>query len=203
MKTFFALFFCTIFGFMLSKIPVTSKPVEESHHEIAAGTNPILITMEKATSRFETTMRNCLGPDCFDEKVRLSDGSKIDRVGLLAPLNSGGEDLLVILKKLGKQPNSKAKFPRAPVDLVYETHVPTYGYGKNHGWSRIIRLSRKIMPHAVSLMSGINVGQGSLNVNTENKEKKLSKIVDIQVRQLVRWHCRLSHVAAHTKLLTG
>ena len=24
-----------------------------------------------------------------------------------------------------------------------------------------------------------------------------------QVRQVIRWHCRLNHVAAHTKLLTG
>ena len=24
-----------------------------------------------------------------------------------------------------------------------------------------------------------------------------------QTRQIVRWHCRLSHVAAHTRMLTG
>lgn len=126
----------------------------------------------------------------------------IIRIGLLALKNSGAEVLLSVIKSVSNEKDI------GKVELVYENHVPAYGYGKpsfsifvieflilffigkNHGWSSIIRLARKVMPHALSLAAESNVGLTKTSV-------------DLQVRQLVRWHCRLSHVAAHTRMLTG
>lgn len=40
--------------------------------------------------------------------------------------------------------------------MVIDSHVPAYGYGKNHGWSRIIRIVRPLSEHAISLLSSFN-----------------------------------------------
>ena len=85
------------------------------------------------TTSFEDTLRNCLGQHCFDQKP---DGSTFETVGLLAPPNSAGDDIIQAISKSGGSVQSSS------VHLEYNTHVPAYGYGKNHGWSRIIRLVR-------------------------------------------------------------
>jgi hypothetical protein len=41
--------------------------------------------------------------------------------------------------------------------VYLDTHVPAYGYGKNHGWSRIIRITRHLLPHSLSLLKGIYI----------------------------------------------
>ncbi len=41
-------------------------------------------------------------------------------------------------------------------DVVIDSHVPAYGYGKNHGWSRIIRIVRPLSEHAISLLSNFS-----------------------------------------------
>ena len=140
-------------------------------------------TFLKLDKDIEDTIRNCLGRQCFDEKPLIpgSTSRTIDRVGLLAPSNSGGEIILRIVEEIAKNQLGDA----AGTLFVLDTHVPTYGYGKNHGWARIVRLYRSIVPHSISL----------LNNNSLD-------LIDLQVKQLMRWHCRLNHVAAHTKMLS-
>mmetsp|Transcript_1612 Transcript_1612/g.3025 ORF Transcript_1612/g.3025 Transcript_1612/m.3025 type:complete len:350 (+) Transcript_1612:123-1172(+) len=140
------------------------------------------ISYKTLTASFENTLRNCLGQHCFDQKP---DGSSFETVGLLAPPESAGRDIIDAIRMSGGSVTSAA------IHLEYDTHVPAYGYGKNHGWSRIIRLVRRPIPHALALLCPLYVG-----------EDMDSAVLDTQVRQLVRWHCRLSHVAAHTKMLT-
>ena len=60
-------------------------------------------------------------------------------------------------------------------EFVIGTHAPPYGYGKTHGLTRIVRLALPL------LLDGNKTGL---------------------LRQTIRWHCRVSHVAAHTALLT-
>lgn len=140
------------------------------------------VNYKTVTASFENTLRNCLGQHCFDQKP---DGSSFETVGLLAPPESAGEDIINAISMSGGSVTSSA------IHLEYDTHVPAYGYGKNHGWSRIIRLVRRPIPHALALIKPLYVGNDVDNA-----------VLDAQVRQLVRWHCRLSHVAAHTKMLT-
>jgi hypothetical protein len=85
------------------------------------------------TSSFEDTLRNCLGKHCFDQKP---DGYSFELVGLLGPPSSFGEDILNAVTMSG------GNIMSSDVHMEYNTHVPAYGYGKNHGWSRIIRLVR-------------------------------------------------------------
>ena len=59
-------------------------------------------------------------------------------------LGSGAEVILKYLKMFGP---SEEK-----IEVIYDTHVPAYGYGKNHGWTRIIRIAHELVPHALSLV---------------------------------------------------
>ena len=145
-------------------------------------TDPIV---NAVLNRYIASYRNCLGRLCYDEAVVSDSGAKVDRVGLLALPGSGGGHLLRLVSTLGEHT------PR--IDLAHTTNVPAYGYGKNHGWSRIVRLSRNLFDHAMALTNA------TAAATAPHDQQEL---FGLQVKQLARWHCRLSHVAAHTKLLT-
>lgn len=106
--------------------------------------------LKRQEENFQTTIRSCLGSECFDQKVKLYSGKEVARIGILALEHSGGQPLFDFLQRLhgGKE---LAKF-----DLVYENHAPAYGYGKNHGWSSIIRLARRPIPHSYSLARAVS-----------------------------------------------
>lgn len=139
-------------------------------------------------ANYESTFRSCLGANCFAEPVASRSSKNKVRIGLLAPDLSGAEAVLKMLRHVGLNDNDD-------VEVVLNTHVPAYGYGKNHGWSRIIRLVRRLGPHSNSLLRTSEHSP----TTSENEEV----LLDAQVRQLMRWHCRLSHVAAHTAMLTS
>ena len=67
------------------------------------------------------------------------------------------------------------------VEWIQTAHAPPYGYGKNHGYTRIVRLALPLLSSVAASSQG-------------NAAESLA--------QHVRWHCRVSHVAAHTAQLT-
>jgi hypothetical protein len=97
--------------------------------------------LKKTNEIFEGTLRNCLGPKCFD---MVAAGT--DRIGLLAPPNTGAENIINAIVMAGV-PLVTNKY-----GIISTTNVPAYGYGKNHGWSRIIRLVRRPFPHALNIL---------------------------------------------------
>ena len=168
--TISALFFVYL-GFMISQHSCqkhSSQPVVEPIENVRIVSSADSKASENVIQNFESTLRGCLGPNCFDEDVLQPDGSSGARVGLLAPLNSGGGDILRVLLHLMEKPNTASK---SRIYLVHETHVPAYGYGKNHGWSRIIRLVRKIIPHTLSLSASLKL----------KDQSTLSAALDLQV----------------------
>ena len=63
---------------------------------------------------------------------------------------------------------SKSK-SKSNIEILTDTHVPAYGYGKNHGWSRIIRIYRRLLPHSISLLKAVagnvaNISQDSIEM---------------------------------------
>jgi hypothetical protein len=164
------------------EINQTSKPLIEASD--SADNKKLIDDMDLLSSIFTSTLRSCIGPECFDETVRQSDGSNIDRVGLLSPALSGGKEIRNLLMRLGKQSETGRKSKKPFIDLIYDTHVPAYGYGKNHGFSRIIRLSRKIIPHTVALVANLNLTQSSFNkidITQDNNEELIFRVFDSQV----------------------
>lgn len=156
---------------IISPIQSTAEMSSPKH-----STSSEMQRLEMLNKKFDDTIKTCLGDSCFNEPV----GNKLNRIGLLAPLHSGGEAVLAVIKQ------SMEGHKNAHIEVIYDTHVPAYGYGKNHGWTRIIRLLPPIVPHSLTLLEG----------------QSLETRLEAQVQQLLRWHCRLSHVAAHTRMLT-
>ena len=100
------------------------------------------------------------------------------------------------------------------IDVIDTTHVPPYGYGKTHGYTKIVRLQFDSV-----LLEVADIIQTLLSNKKNNKEKEeepsssllqqQQQVMMLQdddwhvvLRQVMRFHCRLSHVAAHTALLT-
>jgi hypothetical protein len=108
---------------------------------------------------FENTLRSCLSPKCYDKPM--GKGNDIYRVGLLSLPGTGSE----ILKSI----NLASEMP-ANHYLVHDTHVPAYGYGKNHGWTRIVHFARNILDHAFFLVAEkAEAGEMELQTAYENQ----------------------------------
>ena len=152
------------------------------------------VKLAKLNSLFDSTVRSCLGIKCFDEKPI---SSPCDRIGLLGTKLSGVDEINLVLKDLlGAYYIDTISDSTTTSDpkIIQSMHVPAYGYGKNHGWSRIIRIVRRPIDQAIDIVNSLI---------PKSIDEQSNRYVDAQVRQLVRWQCRLSHVAAHTKLLTS
>ncbi len=131
---------------------------------------------------YESTLRSCLGSKCFNQPV-IQSGKEVIRIGFLYFPGSGGELLYDFI------------FPfindgKVRIEFIQSTQVPAYGYGKNHGWSSIIRLTRRPIHHSYHIVTKLN-------------PQTIAESLSLQIKQIVTWHCRLNHVAAHTRLLTG
>ena len=135
-------------------------------------------SISKDELNIESTLRSCLGKYCFNS--RPTSSSK-DRIGILSLPHSGGEILTNYLNEILKDDSME-------IELISTTNVPPYGYGKNHGWNSLIRLYQSPILQSELMLSQKNI--------------LTDELVDNQIRQCVRWHCRISHVAAHTRTLT-
>lgn len=124
---------------------------------------------------FEQTLRSCLGTACYTATPK--DARSDARVALLAPPSAAADAFFAWYTALAKRGGATAR----KVEWVKTAHAPPYGYGKNHGYTRIVRL---VLP----LLS--SVAASSTDAAAES------------LAQHIRWHCRVSHVAAHTAQLT-
>ncbi|KAL7495423.1 hypothetical protein ACHAWT_003866 [Skeletonema menzelii] len=109
------------------------------------------------------------------------------------------------------------------IEIITTAHVPVYGYGKSHGYSKLIRVVTLPLPLAVNDAYYYSMNDLTDNYSNEGSngsfviqnlgaildETKLkytakpsSQTVGSITELLLRWHCRLSHVAAHTAELT-
>lgn len=99
-----------------------------------------------AEEAFDSTMRSCLGSFCFDDPVHVREGLDVVRIGVLIPDGVGKDSLIKMMIAAGVPVGEK-------LQLEFTSNVPPYGYGKNHGWSRIIRIARDIVPHSLNLLT--------------------------------------------------
>ena len=183
----------------------------------ASEPSPELKQLWAASNAFESTMKSCFGSDCYnfafdpsaqDAPVAAAatakaasktgtgvEAGKVERIGFLSPDLRGMDSLLSLLSKAAKK-DLRADFGGS---VSLDTHVPPYGYGKNHGWTRIVRFARRVAPQAESLLRAV---PSAADADADTDTSMNPELYGLQVRQLVRWHCRLSHVAAHTRMLT-
>jgi hypothetical protein len=88
-----------------------------------------LKSVDQTIQDMETTIRNCLGPTCFDERPLNSAKFTVGLIGL----PESGSNIFM---------GTTQPFLEEVVSSLFEssTHVPPYGKGRTHGWSRFTRL---------------------------------------------------------------
>ena len=158
--------------------PPAAPPPPPAAPAAAPAAAPLLLADE---AQFAATLRSCLGAQCL---TAVPERAKAPRVVLLAPPGAVGDALAALARR------AVARDKGAKVELVVGGAAPPYGYGKNHGWTRIVRVALPLR-HALADLPPPRAGG-----------PRDAAAAAAALRQLVRWHCRVSHVAAHTALLT-
>lgn len=165
---------------------------------------------------FETTMKDCPHNENIKKCKQFLPSNKKhpfrQRIAILSTPGEIGDVFFDILTRaLELYYDHDPKVMEDHVELIHTSHVPPYGYGKTHGFTKIIRLvQHPVLGEAfealrkVSKMAKEDVGHNEgiaiqhsfadLMDMASNRHNHLSNAL----RQVVRWHCRLSHVAAHT-----
>lgn len=85
------------------------------------------------------------------------------------------------------------------LQVLFSFHVPPYGYGRNHGLSKILRLTQD--PKSILMDTGTSAGGTIANDGTTFEEQEMTPLD--RLRNYMRWHCRLTHVSAHTRMLSA
>jgi hypothetical protein len=121
---------------------------------------------------------------------------KVQRIALISPPGSLASTLRNSMEHIAEQHNHRHDTKDPGMAIVATPHVPPYGYGKSHGLTKIV----KIMPHPLlvqvteALRASLEPHQTFTDLTWED--------VKVGLLQIMRFHCRLSHVAAHTASLT-
>ena len=150
----------------------------------------------------------------LEERLRMQR----PRIGIMI---TPGYISTTVAKWIGKALELTGDSIQMDIELLTTAHVPVYGYGKSHGYSKLIRVVTLPLPLAVNdayyysmneLTDNNGVIDGSFviqNLDAILDETKMkytakpsSQTVGIITELLLRWHCRLSHVSAHTAELT-
>jgi hypothetical protein len=122
---------------------------------------------------------------------------KVQRVAILAPPGDLSGSLMNRVERIVQDHNKvSSKEGILSIELVTTSHVPPYGYGKSHGYTKIIRLIPEplLLEVADALTAVLFPGESHTQFTVSD--------VKAALRMILRFHCRLSHVAAHTALLS-
>lgn len=106
--------------------------------------------VSSAYKKFEMTIKSCLGSHCMNEQFDSKEnGQKIIRIGVLMPHKNDYSGMLDAILSLEGKLNKDHT-------LTFSTHVPPYGYGRNHGWSKIIRVVDNLFDDSYRLLVPFN-----------------------------------------------
>lgn len=138
---------------------------------------------------FTSTLKECLPRKKKGCKTFVPEHS-IPRIALLAPPGKLTDYFSSLVQTILSEAKTSDGFS---LDWIPTSHMAPYGYGKTHGWTKIIR----IVP--VPLLLGVVD-----TLHESNVDGTAITIHDIKanLRQQIRYHCRLNHISAHTALWT-
>ena len=173
----------------------------------------------KGEKLFWKSIKSCLPK--YREKCQefIPDGVTKPRVAVLSPPGMFGEWAFnwiqrKVMESIEDDPDVNSI--EDVMDLHHVTHIVPYGYGKSHGWTRLIRvmpdnlmlgaadavLGSRHKTASSSSLSSSSKHSSSRSLSSQTVARPSLEDVKTAMRQLMRWHCRISHVAAHTALLT-
>ena len=169
-----------------------TQAIGQKHALAFAPVRPVRIQPLKHENILLETMKQCLPQANKKCKTYIPENSG-QRVALLAPPGDMTYLFFHLLEYIVARTKKKREIN---MELILTTHMAPYGYGKTHGLTRIIR----VVPQPF-LLGVTNTLQKSLEFGQSQHEITLDD-VKASLRQQVRYHCRLSHIAAHTALWT-
>jgi hypothetical protein len=156
-------------------------------HEPKERVTPVKLSLEE---QFRKTVKSCI--PTLNKKCQTYIPKDTPRVAILAPPGDFGDWIFqwaskVVDTKMGST---------AKMDLQLISHVPPYGYGKTHGWTKLVR----VLPRSL-MLGAADAIRGSLLLGQTQHDLTLNDL-KAATRQLLRYQCRISHLAAHTAVLT-
>uniref|UniRef100_A0A7S1VFA7 Uncharacterized protein n=1 Tax=Grammatophora oceanica TaxID=210454 RepID=A0A7S1VFA7_9STRA len=140
---------------------------------------------------FLQTLKSCLPQENDHCKQYIPPGTTDQRIALLSPPGELATFLERFVKEFALGNDLEG------LHLVSTTHIPPYGYGKTHGWTKLIRL----VPYPLSL-GAVDALQAVVSTTSHNDDDGMEESLQSSLRQVIRWHCRVSHISAHTSVLT-
>jgi len=130
-----------------------------------------------------------------------TDTKSLQRIAIASPPGISSDTFTTALRRalLRHYYSGDLNAMQTAMELVQTSHVPPYGYGKTHGWTKIVRIVGRptLLREVFDSMNwaGANGDEGG------NSRKGIDELSQV-FRQVIRWHCRLSHVAAHSALFS-
>lgn len=182
-----------------------AHPVEMVDSELLANEQMFLDTMKSCVPGSKQLKKN---QKC-GEYVPENNGNQ-QRIALLVPPGEMSNMIWKWVSGVVKQHEetlmAKGDAHHHPIEFIRTSHVPPYGYGKTHGLTKVIRLVPK------PLVMGVADALQQIIVNSESHHdlpgepelhQKDITLIDLKavLRQFMRFHCRLSKLAAHTAIM--
>ena len=204
--TLLSIFGPTLYIVQSQQAPYGSVLLVESH-----GPPSKLVQLDELTheAEFRKTVKSCLPRDhpkgdCgqyVPEPLNTNNNNnnkKVQRVAVVAPPGDVSDALWHHVDTLVQRHNRRVvrsnNSDDYEMEVIRTTHAPPYGYGKTHGLTKIVRL----LPQPLLL----EVTDALTNVLQVGETYRIITLDDVTaaLRMILRLHCRLSHVAAHTAL---
>jgi hypothetical protein len=123
--------------------------VNDSQYEVA------FKEFQNRRKDYESTLKSCLGSYCMTEQFDFPDTKastnrkqkivKLERFGFLTP---DPVQLSFLTNLLNDWTKTQKPEDTATSQLIVQSHVPPYGYGRNHGLTKIIRFVDNIILEA-------------------------------------------------------
>lgn len=184
------------------QIPGPIRLQQQHQHNNAADTvqaDVDVVELEHEEA-FRATMTHCLPAENQKKckqfmTIHNSSSKPTQRVAIIAPPGDVSRTLVQRVQAMAQQHNQLAQ-RNTDLEIIVRTHVPPYGYGKTHGLSNVIR----IIPQPVLLQ--VTDALQSLLTHGETHAVITLQDVKAALRQILRFHCRISHLSAHTALLS-
>ena len=133
-----------------------------------------------------------------------SNNKKVQRVAVISPPGDVSDALGQHVDALAQRHNRRVRQnnntntnnnpKKWEMQVIRTTHLPPYGYGKTHGLTKIVRLiPQPLLLQVTNALTSVLEPDETFRVVTLND-------LTAALRMILRHHCRLSHVAAHTAL---
>lgn len=175
---------------MIRRDPPPSQPVPEM----------VLVEDLAHEELFYATIKSCVPSEHKKCKEFVPDDGKtkrVQRVALVSPPGDIASSLLNRMEEVMLHHNHHRQDKESlDIDVISTSHVPPYGYGKTHGWTKLVRLVPQPLTLEVTdaLQSILEPGESHKDITLQDLKAGM--------RQILRFHCRISHVAAHTATLS-